>query len=266
MNPIACNSHARSISLPSRSHPTIPQIQEHLFRLRPIDVTCLSLSTINCKLSGLGDLFDCFDKFLLLSQTQQALSRGCNEKWADELLDGLLLLLDVCGIAQDVLSQTKQHMQELQSMLRRRRADECQLAKEVAEYLATRKMAKKMVHKVLKALKNKFPITCSLADKGNDSMAMNQSLGCTLVSNLMRSKHGACIEEAMASNEFEKVDAVLQILFGQKTKKSSNLRAENVQTDLGKLELSVEDVEQELECLHRGLIKTRVSLLNILNH
>ncbi|XWS62585.1 hypothetical protein CRYUN_Cryun06bG0023500 [Craigia yunnanensis] len=70
----------------------------------------------------------------------------------------------------------------------------------------------------------------------------------------------------MGSNEFEKVDAVLQILQGQKTKKSSNLRTENEQTDLGKLELSVEDLEQELECLHRGLIKTRVSILNILNH
>ncbi|XVE93978.1 hypothetical protein REPUB_Repub01dG0240900 [Reevesia pubescens] len=76
LNPIA-SSHARSISLPSRSHPTIPQIQELIFQLRPIEITSnLSLSTINCKLSGLGDVFDFFDKFLLLPKTQQALSRN----------------------------------------------------------------------------------------------------------------------------------------------------------------------------------------------
>ncbi|XWS67642.1 hypothetical protein CRYUN_Cryun04dG0023300 [Craigia yunnanensis] len=245
LNPIASTSQGRSISLPSRSHPTIPQIHEHLFRLSPIDITSLSLSAINCKLRGLGDLFDFFDKFLLLPQTQQALSRGCNEKWADELLDGLLLLLDVCGTAKDVLSQAKQHIQELQSMLRRRRAVKCKLAKEVGDYLASRKKAKKMIHKVLKVLKTKY--TCSPSDKGNDTMAMvdmsrqiqgvtlttHQSLlfyisglkvqskisSRTLVSNLMRSKHEACVEEAMGSNEFDKVDAVLQIL----VKKQRNL-------------------------------------------
>ncbi|XWS62584.1 hypothetical protein CRYUN_Cryun06bG0023400 [Craigia yunnanensis] len=215
LNPIASNSHGRTISLPSRSHPTIPQIKEHLFRLRPTDITSLSLSAINCKLSGLGDLFDFFDKFLLLPQTQKTLSRGNNEKWADELLDGLLLQLDVCGTAKDVLSQAKQHIQELQSMLRRRRADECELAKEVGKYLVSRKKAKKMIHKVLKILKTKY--TCSPSDKGNDTMAVvdmsRQIQGVTLttlqsllfyisglkaqskinswilVSNLMRSKH-----------------------------------------------------------------------------
>ncbi|EOX97490.1 hypothetical protein SCA6_006041 [Theobroma cacao] len=291
LNPMA-SSHARCISLPSRSHPTVPRIEELLCRLRPVNITSLSLSEIDCKLSGLRDLLDSFDKFLLLPQTQQAFSRECNEKWADELLDGLLLLLDVCDTAKDVLSQAKEHVQDLQSMLRRRRADEFEIAKEVGEYLGSRKKAKKLIHKVLKDLKTKR--TCSPSDKGNDTLAManmaRQIQGVTLttlqsllfyvsglkpqsklsswalVSNLMRSKHVACIEEAVESNEFEKVDAALQILFGHKTKKSSNVRIKNVQTDLGKLELSVEDLEQELECLHRGLIKARVSLLNILNH
>jgi len=35
---------------------------------------------------------------------------------------------------------------------------------------------------------------------------------------------------------------------------------------LGKLEPIFQDLEEGLECLFRGLIKTRVSLLNILNH
>ncbi|OMO92007.1 hypothetical protein COLO4_17952 [Corchorus olitorius] len=290
------NSHARSISLPSRSHPTIPQIQEVLCRLKPVDVTittCLSLSEINCKLGGIGDVFDLFDKFLSLTQTQQALARECHEKWVDELLDGLLLLLDVCGTAKDVLSQVKQHVQELQSTLRRRRSDESELSKEVGEYLASRKKAKKLIQKALKDLKIKC---CSFpSDKSNDTMAMvdmsRQIQGVTFttlqsllfyvsglkaaqskisswtsVSNLMRSKHVTGIEETTGSNDFEKVDAALHSLLGHKANKSGNLRIENVQSDLGKLELSVEDLEQELECLHRSLIKARVSLLNILSH
>ncbi|XVF68035.1 hypothetical protein PTKIN_Ptkin10aG0170600 [Pterospermum kingtungense] len=289
LNTAAC-SHARSISLPSRSHPTIPQIQELVVQLRPVETTSLSLSEIKCKLSGLGDLLDYFDKFLLLPQTQQALSRDCNEKLADELLDGLLLLLDVCGTAEDVLSEAKEHTQELQSMLRRRRGDEFELSKEVAEYLASRKKAKKVIDKVLKDLKTKS--NCS--DKGNDNttivdmsrqiqgliLSTLQSLlfcisglktqsrlsSWTLVSNLMTSKHVACGEEAMERNEFEKVDAALDTLLGHKAKKSCNLRIENFRTELGKLEMCIEDLEEELECLHRGLIKARVSLLNILNH
>ncbi|XVE93977.1 hypothetical protein REPUB_Repub01dG0240800 [Reevesia pubescens] len=176
-------------------------------------------------------------------------------------------------------------------MFRRRRADEFKVAKEIGEYLASRKKAKKVIHKVLKDSKTKC--TCSISDKRNETMAMvdmsRQILGVTLttlqsllfyvsglktqsklsswtlVSNLMRSKQ-ACVEEAMGSNEFEKVDAALEILVGQKTKKSSNLRFENVKNELGKLELSIEDLEQELEILYRCLIKARVSLLNILNH
>ncbi|XP_021286402.1 uncharacterized protein LOC110418102 [Herrania umbratica] len=272
--------------------PTVPRIEALLCRLRPVNVTSLTLSEINCKLSGLRDLLDSFDKFLLLPQTQQVFYPECDEKLADDLVDGLLLLLDVCGTAKDVLSQAKEHVQDLQSMLRRRRADEFELAKEVGEYLGSRKKAKKLIHKVLKDLKTKR--TCSPPEKGNDTMTMvnmaRQIQGVTLttlqsllfyvsglkpqsklsswalVSNLMRSTHVACIDEAMESNEFEKGDAALQILLGHKTKKSSNVHIENVQTDLGKLELSVEDLEQELECLHRGLIKARVSLLNILNH
>ncbi|XVF00785.1 hypothetical protein REPUB_Repub04eG0031400 [Reevesia pubescens] len=264
-NDLFSEPHARSISLPSRSHPTISQIQNLVLWLRPIDVTSLSLSAINFKLSGLGDLFDFFDKFLLLPLTQQALARECNEKWADELLDGLLLLLDVCGNAKDILSQAKQHIQELQSMLRRRWADEFELEKEIEEDLASRKKAKKVIHKALKDLiKNKF--TCSISDKGNDTMAMVemsrqiQGLALTMLQSLlfyisglktqsklrswtlvskylMRSKHVACsVEEAIGSNEFE-VDTALQILVGHKTKKSSNLEIENVKTELRKLEL-----------------------------
>ncbi|EXB95390.1 hypothetical protein L484_014363 [Morus notabilis] len=49
-------------------------------------------------------------------------------------------------------------------------------------------------------------------------------------------------------------------------KKSDNTLAENAQNELQKLEMCIQDLEEGVENLYRSLIKTRVSLLNILNH
>ena len=63
------------------------------------------------------------------------------------------------------------------------------------------------------------------------------------------------------------VDEALQSLISHKPSKSHySLVIDNVQTWLGKLELNIQDLEEVLECLSRRIVKTRVSLLNILNH
>ena len=93
--------HARSISLPSRPHPLIPEFDEHLCRLRASEAT--SSSSISHKFSGLKDLHDCVDNLLLLPFTQQSLAQYHHEQWVDELLDGSLRLLDLCDTAKDAL-------------------------------------------------------------------------------------------------------------------------------------------------------------------
>ena len=73
--------------------------------------------------------------------------------------------------------------------------------------------------------------------------------------------------EETDANEFEMVDEALQSLISHKPSKSHySLVIDNVQTWLGKLELNIQDLEEVLECLSRRIVKTRVSLLNILNH
>ena len=111
--------HVQSISLPSRPRPLIPEFDECLCRLRASQAISSSLS-ISHKLSGLKDLHDCVDDLLLLPLTQQTLAQHRHEKCVDELLDGSLKLLDVCGTPKDALLQTREHAQELQSSLRRR--------------------------------------------------------------------------------------------------------------------------------------------------
>lgn len=66
--------------------------------------------------------------------------------------------------------------------------------------------------------------------------------------------------------ELEKVDAALQSLIGHKKSKSDCLtNVEGVQNWLGKLETSIQDVEEGIENHFRCLLKTRVSLLNMIN-
>ena len=88
-----------------------------------------------------------------------------------------------------------------------------------------------------------------------------------MVSKMMHHKSAAVHAKEIVTSEFEMVDATVQALIGHKpSKRDDNKNIENVQKQLGELELSIEDLEEALDRLLRRLIKTRVSLLNILNH
>ncbi|KAJ4898921.1 hypothetical protein Rs2_12872 [Raphanus sativus] len=93
----------------------------------------------------LQDLYDSLDKMIRLSITNQALSQDQIEK----LIDGSLMILDLCNVAKDALSHMKEGLKDIQSILRRKRGD---LSPEVKKYLATRKSLKKSFQKVLKNL------------------------------------------------------------------------------------------------------------------
>ncbi|KAL6346768.1 hypothetical protein AAG906_002884 [Vitis piasezkii] len=249
--------HVRSISLPSRPHPLIPEFDEHLCRLRASQASSSSLS-ISHKLSGLKDLHDCVDDLLLLPLTQQTLAQHRHEKCVDELLDGSLKLLDVCGTPR-------------------------------------MKKVKKAMHKALRNLTgmenkcsfsplNKDPETislvCMLKEVGTVTLTVLESLlssiagaaarskpgSWSLVSKLIHHKCVACEEAERYLSEFEKVDSSLCTLIDHKTKSVNQMPVDNVQNVLEKLESSIEDLEERIEFLSRHLIKTRVSLLNILNH
>lgn len=144
--------HVRSNSFPSEPHPLIPQIDEHLCRLKTSEAT--SSSSICHKLSDLQDLHDCVDKLLLLPQTQQAFIQDQHRKWFDQLLDGSLRLLDVCSIAKDTLLEMKACILELQSTIRRRQGAETRLARKVGKYFTTRKEVIKAVQKALKGMES----------------------------------------------------------------------------------------------------------------
>ncbi|KAL0560918.1 hypothetical protein IC582_001335 [Cucumis melo] len=282
MDSFATNSkksfHIRSNSLPSKPHPVVAEVNEHLCRLQGSEATSSS-STLCQKLDGLQDLHDCIDKLLLLPLTHQAL---IDNKSVDDLLEGSLKILDVCALAKDVLSQMKESAHELECALRRRK--DCMV--DIQKYLNSRKMMKKTINKALKGMEK------TSSQKGDESSEIVRLLKeaetvtynsiesllsfvagpklpskmskWSLVSMLMQPKRVACKDDSTDGNEIEIVDAALNSITNHKF--DFLAQGEDVQNSLRKLELCIHDIEEDLDSLYRHLIKNRVSFLNILNH
>ncbi|KAI8553932.1 hypothetical protein RHMOL_Rhmol05G0055200 [Rhododendron molle] len=201
-------------------------------------------------------------------------------------MEKYLWLLDICAASKDVSTQTKQDVQNLLSILRRRRG-----SNDFAGYLTSGKKAKKAIQKSLRDLKSTitafeksheiFEISSLLNEVEAATIGVFESSlsyiagakvesrvsGFSLVSKLMNWKTVAPEEEETKTEAFKKFDAALHSLNSHKTSKTEGLvHMEEVKNQLWKMESSIEDLEEGLESLFRGLIKTRVSLLNILNH
>ena len=267
--------HARSTSLPT--HPLTLTVEEQLCRLRASEATSSS-SSISHSLAGLKELYACVDDLLQMQFNQQALSH-------DGVLDGSLGLLDICSTSREILLQMKQSTQDLQSSFRRRRGD-LNLTNEISAYMTSRKKTNKVICKCLgdiKRMNNKCFLP--LLEKDQDIVAMvsvlreveattlvvfesilsflstpkGQSMqsSWSLVSKFLHTKQVSC------GGEIEKVDAGLSTLISHKQYNAEDVK--NAQKPLEALEMSFQDLEDGLECVFRCLIKTRVSLLNILN-
>ncbi|XP_057529704.1 uncharacterized protein LOC130808240 [Amaranthus tricolor] len=139
--------HTRSNSFPSKSHPIVDELDQQLCRLRSSETA--STSSLTDKLTGLKDIYRCVDDFLQLPVNQNTLY----DSWVEKVLDGSLRLLDICATSRDVLAQSKERIQDIQSALRRRCSGELNITNEVTEYLKTRKTVKKMIKKCLKEMK-----------------------------------------------------------------------------------------------------------------
>ncbi|KAK3412804.1 hypothetical protein EUGRSUZ_I01496 [Eucalyptus grandis] len=254
--------HARSVSLPLKPNRLIPQAEEHLRRIRSSEATTCSFSLVSNTLSSVVDFYDSVEDLLLFSDTQHALV----QEGYDEVLERSLSLLDLCCAVKDVIAQTKENMQELQSTLCRRRGDDLALRNWVETYLTLRKKAKKTIQNCLKNLKIKS--TFSSADRSSMTTVsmlreVEESRSCSFFGKLMHSKRVAADERA-SNGELEEVDSAVHTLLSHKNGKP--IQMEYLQKILGEVESSIQDLEEEVERLIRHLIKTRVSLLNILNH
>ncbi|CAL1366719.1 unnamed protein product [Linum trigynum] len=259
----AASFHARSNSLPARSHPLVSEIDEQVCRLRQSQAASTSSSSsIGHNLNSLQGVYDCVDQMFQLPATQQTLIN--DQKSFNELLDGSLRLLDLCSTAKDGLSQMRESVAELQSAIRRKQGG---LEGETRRYLKSRKSVMKTIHKVLKGVENKkstpsnnFETIFMLKEAESVVVEVLECLLTFISQSSSKPSSWSLISKLKkvspaSENEFADVDASLKM----------NKSSEEVQVHLKNLQPCIQDLEEGVESLFRRLIKTRASILNIDN-
>lgn len=286
----------RSISLPSRSHPTTFRIEEELHKLKKWEAS--STTTTGEKICngilGLNELYKCLDELLNLPLTRKSLSLYQYERWVDESLDTSATLLDVCSISRDFASQTKEHVKDILYDIRRKKGDS-KIQNSAAKYLRFRKEMKKGAKKLsanVKQIDNKTPsmplfeqhdnrhvlaVIGVLREVGSISVSVHDSVLMFLSepitkpqpkcwSKLLDNCGEACEGKKQNGNELQRVDVALNNML--KSGGSSDVGEEKMriaQDGLEQLEARIESIEKGLECLFKRLIKARASLLNIVS-
>ncbi|KAI3824253.1 hypothetical protein L1987_05703 [Smallanthus sonchifolius] len=248
--------HVRSISLPSRSHPSTLQVEEELAHLKSWEACSAStanVETICGSLMKLKKLYSSVNDLISLPQTQQALLHRKDDKLVDELLERSMSVLDVCGSIKDAMEQVKEDIRNIQSALRRRKeglkSDSSSLWKmkdAKRAILALKHIDNKIadialldpdhhISSLIKSLRDtSVSIFGSLVSFNSIFVSKPKSTKWTIVSSLIHKRKRASVDQPHISNEA--------------------------------LESHIEVIVDCLECMSRTLIKARVSLLNIRSH
>ncbi|KAL3638967.1 hypothetical protein CASFOL_016874 [Castilleja foliolosa] len=260
--------HSRSNSFPSQSHPIINDVEDRLERLKASQATSTS-SSICANLASLRDLHDGINNMIHMPSIQQDLSREQGQNWINELLEGSLWLVDLCGFSRDIVQLTKESVQDLESSIRRRSED-------VDAYVASRKKINKMINKCIKNLKcsssnqNSTPLPTIgmwLKDAESVELSILKSIlilfsgGNNKKSWSVLSKFSQTSSRVYSEAEQEDLCSLNNI---HKSRKS--IDSKSMLKQLKASEMSIQEIEEGLEALFRSLVKTRVSLLNVLSH
>nr|GME12772.1 uncharacterized protein LOC109167637 isoform X1 [Ipomoea batatas] len=258
-------NHIRSISFPSRSHPSIHKVEEELTKLKTLQVSAAPEAATMCSgLLGLEQLYKCMDDLLNLPQTLQALSQNQNKKWVDGLLEKSVRLLDICGLARDCISQLKEHLRDLQSSQRRRKGDSSSEAS-ITKYSSFVKKMNKDAKKAIAAMKK-------MDDEIDGSTPLDVHHDISAVIRALREA------SAVSTSIFQSVLLFLSVPVLKPKPSRWSLVSKLVQNgkvvceyqhnntcNLEILEAQLEDIENKMESIFRCLIKSRSYLLNIIS-
>ncbi|XP_027348632.1 uncharacterized protein LOC113860164 [Abrus precatorius] len=290
----------RSISLPPRIHPSSQRVEALLNHLKPhhhhqsqsvASTICLDAETIQSDLVLLAELYNCMQELFHSRQTHQALLRYQDGKLVEEALCGSVTLLDACGVARDLSLALKEHVQTLQSAIRRRRGDSS-IERSICEYDNFRKKAKKEIAKQLSALKRMDSKVICFSVMGEDqhivflarvlrdastiTISIFRSLFLFLSMPGLRTKGSSMISKLkpmrLFSSEKEQENTNVVDLsavcshIGRGKHSDYKVEVQSALKVLETLNVSIDGLEGGLDCIFRRLLQNRVSFLNMLAH
>lgn len=219
-------------------------------------------------LRGVGELYELIEEILHLPSSHSL--QTCQ---VEEQLDCSRRLLDVTGSARDSLIAMREHVQDIQSAIRRK-GNTC---------VNSRKKARKMVKdclkslaqiggnhivndtdQMLKVLIEAREITISLLRSVLSLLSMPKTKSSLwfIVSIAISKRKVAC----KGASDEESVDMCLQASYDCILRKDADsIRIQMAHNDLQALHSRIEGLESGIEFLFRQSLRNRVTLLNILS-
>lgn len=270
--PTEAHCHVRSISLPSRLHPSFYKMEKQLKRLKTWDS---SDSASSLQIEAITELYNCMQELIGCPLTHQALQHQHHH--LEKPLDMSVTLLDVCGSAREMLFLMKEHMLDLQSSLRRKGVVDSSVNSHIGAYTCFRKKARKDISKVLKALKTMESKNSIIKSHSHPLLdVVDHHL--QMVIKILRELSGITISffrkvlDFMCEPVFKKnISRGWSSLFSGVVSTGSDRKIDDAKVDvqlvkvrLGELDGSIRELEGGLDCLFRCLIQQRVSLLNLI--
>ncbi|WCJ44352.1 hypothetical protein M5689_025023 [Euphorbia peplus] len=220
--------------------------------------------------NALRELHNSANDLLHSPEIREVLGNQKQEKWVHEVSEASLKMLDVCGISKDVILLVKEHLLDLQFTLRRKMFSEPHINSKISAYNNYRNKLKKETLKCLKSLKGMK--TRSFVVDSNGSGVDHKLMLVVEVIREVRVITISTIESLLSLISIPWLDQKSsKTFFGSKFLRSrgdffDETALYSANKRLEAVEIAIEDLEMELECISRRLIQTRVSLLNILTN
>lgn len=258
-------NHVRSISFPGRSHPTIHRVEEELNKLKSLEVPAApKADAVYSGLLGLKKLYKSIDDLLNLPQT---LSQRLDAKWADDLLDKSLRLLDICGTTRELVSQYKENVRDIQSSLRRRKGDST-TDNSVERFTTFSKKIKRDAKRFVSTLKQMDQETAVpiFLDADQDTMAAIRALReanavCIAIFQMLLSF--LCVPPLKTNQS--KWSLLSRLVHRDRITPEVQEENTSLETRLKSFEAYLDSFEDALEAVFRCLIRSRSLLLNVLS-
>ncbi|OIT21616.1 PREDICTED: uncharacterized protein LOC109218684 [Nicotiana attenuata] len=275
------SANNRSISLPSRSHPATEKIEEEFSKYKTWENSASPIAeAVYNGLLSLGEVHKRMSDLLNLPLTLQALSKCQDKKWVDEILDKFMRFLDICETTRELVSQFKENVKDVLSLLRRRKGD-----LSITNYTSFRKkmkkdaknlvtILKKMDHEVVVAVMEADQFISAvirvLREVSTMGISVFQMVLVFLSAPISKPINKWSLVSRLVNkgdqdnvNEIESADFALNNLFKYGCNEVEKIQF--AQNRLENLEGHFECIEDGLDNIFRCLIRSRSTLLNVVS-